>query len=413
MVKSANGGKGNPLTYTLLPVSYIINLMKLQTKVIQWRQVNDDLATRFVHVFDEISKSKQSLNDILDSMNTHKLNLTTDDCKEAENLEREFKQLEMELKTKLKTTVTKIRKGEIDQNVLEALILQYNPTTNEIMQKLNAFIANGGKIQKKIAVINILRAEGAEGVDFGEYSWERIKLSKDKTYVLRFDEVSKTKDKKLWNSTLEYFRKLMSEFNKAEGTGASASVGSQNENKVKFYFANEDILKPGKIKGKGVRIMLIENGKIQSKDVYGDYEKLLKIPIVGEYILVDNGNLGAYLTAIGVPTLQWYAVMKANVTITISELDGEYTVITSSTWANREYKFELDKEFGEVTDDGYDCQSLVRRVGNKLYHTQKLIIGGEKVERETIREFAENGMKVILTFNGCTAHRIFKRSISD
>jgi len=83
----------------------------------------------------------------------------------------------------------------------------------------------------------------------------------------------------------------------------------------------------------------------------------------------------------------------------ISEKDGEWTILTSTTLKSMELKFKLDEEFDEKTPDGREVKAKVTFEDGKIVTVQKAKKDGEK-STKSIRELEGDVLVYTMTIDG-------------
>lgn len=98
-IKSANGGKGKQLSYTLCPVEVVADLWNIEMKTeIVCRELDQDLLDDFVSLFDRLCKLKQQLCDYCSNIETHRMCVPSDHIDKASKRLRKFKKAEATLR---------------------------------------------------------------------------------------------------------------------------------------------------------------------------------------------------------------------------------------------------------------------------------------------------------------------------
>ena len=87
---------------------------------------------------------------------------------------------------------------------------------------------------------------------------------------------------------------------------------------------------------------------------------------VGTWNFESTDNFDQYLKAVGVNTVmaKFYNTLKPTVTITI--LNGLWTIKSESMFKSGECTFRLDEVFEENTWDGRTCETICRLDGDRM-----------------------------------------------
>ena len=73
LVKSANNGKGKQLEYKMVPLSIVVNYLKLSNIADRMiKSIGENSIMRIVHLFEEISGIKQQIYDLYNNLYSHK-----------------------------------------------------------------------------------------------------------------------------------------------------------------------------------------------------------------------------------------------------------------------------------------------------------------------------------------------------
>merc|ERR1711936_425609 len=96
-------------------------------------------------------------------------------------------------------------------------------------------------------------------------------------------------------------------------------------------------------------------------------------------------------------------------TMTITEENGVWNIVTKTSMKSMELTFSLGQEFDETTSDGRKCKTTVTMEGNKLITKQKPTKAGEK-DVTAVREFTDDGLTYTTTVEDVTATQVYKRS---
>ncbi|CAF0835493.1 unnamed protein product [Rotaria sordida] len=89
----------------------------------------------------------------------------------------------------------------------------------------------------------------------------------------------------------------------------------------------------------------------------------------GSWDYVDSENFDEYLKDLGVSWTHRMIAKGVKPHLTISELDGKWTVLSESALKTRTYDFIPGVEFDETTSDGREAKSIINFEGNKWIHT--------------------------------------------
>merc|ERR1712105_20992 len=128
------------------------------------------------------------------------------------------------------------------------------------------------------------------------------------------------------------------------------------------------------------------------------------------YTLTAKENYEEFLKALNVGFILRKAALASTPVMSISEDNGNWTMITKTTVKSIELRFRLGEEFEEDTTDGRHYKTTVTLSGNTMTTVQKATKSGEK-DVTAVREFSDDGIPLTLTTDGATSVQKFKRDL--
>ena len=135
------------------------------------------------------------------------------------------------------------------------------------------------------------------------------------------------------------------------------------------------------------------------------------VEITGTFLRTEEEGYSDFLSKLGVGMLKRKAATVSTPTMTITEKDGKYKMVTATTLAKVELNFELNVPFEETTPDGRTCKTTVSLDGNKMTTHQVPQKDGQK-EVKVIREFTDDGINVQMICENVVSKQYFKRQAS-
>merc|ERR1712121_608692 len=114
----------------------------------------------------------------------------------------------------------------------------------------------------------------------------------------------------------------------------------------------------------------------------------------GNYTRVSADQYEEALKALDVNVLLRKAALVSTPVMKVTEVDGIWSIKSSTTLKTIELKFKIGETFEEITPDGREVEAIVTHEGNKLISIQKAKKPGQK-STKVIREF--NGDEVVQT----------------
>ena len=130
----------------------------------------------------------------------------------------------------------------------------------------------------------------------------------------------------------------------------------------------------------------------------------------GKYSRISEENYEEMLQTLNVSYLLRKAALASTPQQEISELNGIWTIKTSTILKSVELKFKMDETFDEITPDGRDVSSIATVEGNKIVLVQNAKKKDQHSTR-SIREFTEDGFVLTIEVigTGVTSIQQFKR----
>merc|ERR1719412_26340 len=120
------------------------------------------------------------------------------------------------------------------------------------------------------------------------------------------------------------------------------------------------------------------------------------VQITGNYTLTAKENYEEFLKALNVGFILRKAALASTPVMSISEDNGNWTMITKTTVKSIELRFRLGEEFEEETTYGRKCKTTVTLEGNRMTTSQRATKSGEK-DVTVVRNFDDGGITVSLT----------------
>ena len=115
----------------------------------------------------------------------------------------------------------------------------------------------------------------------------------------------------------------------------------------------------------------------------------------GTYTRTSAEKYEEFLSELGVNFLLRKAATVSTPVMEVSEMDGVWTIKTTTTLKSVELRFRIGEEFDEITPDGRDVRAIVTlENGNQFVSVQTAKKEGQK-STKVIREF--NGDEVVQT----------------
>jgi len=137
MVQKYNGGKGKPLTYVMIPLSYIIAPDGGSPSRLAITSVDDIQAMQVLHLLDHITELKQKVHDLAGEVNDYRDRMPSHELEEARLLENHLEVHQARVKREFAKRLEKIRSEGEDEGCFDAFCDQHRKTANEIFCRCN------------------------------------------------------------------------------------------------------------------------------------------------------------------------------------------------------------------------------------------------------------------------------------
>lgn len=208
-IRADNGGKGRPVSYTLLPVSMLSLFLPIEVNVdITSTLPSVECLKGFVHLFDEFRASQQDLNDYQSYVSKHKLYMPETHVQTVSDRVRNLRTAEEALKANYAIVLQDVRRGISDSERLWQLLRDSN--VGDLSPKKIATLPDGHR--ELLAFIDMMVVNGAtyigyNGLDLGT---ELSRQGDVAAYVLSFSEAARQDDRS-WKANQNLLLELLKE----------------------------------------------------------------------------------------------------------------------------------------------------------------------------------------------------------
>ena len=160
-IDSANDGKGKPLMYTLLPLSTLTSLLKVQiARHVTIRELSSECA---VQAFDEINRVRQELNDHRTLLQDHRIYFSPSQIRLAGDRILEARTIETKLQASYTTTLKQVRAETSEESALWKVLDDFNKAGSAIHRLANI---ESRPSKEKIQLVTSLLAKGAKYIGY-------------------------------------------------------------------------------------------------------------------------------------------------------------------------------------------------------------------------------------------------------
>jgi hypothetical protein len=183
-ISEVNGGKGKPLTYTLLPLTILKFIYPMEiaanTTLVQ---LSFDTLERFVELFDNFRDAQLALSDYQSRIKEHRDCVPPRHIKEIDDLKDRANAQEAALKSQYSTTLKATRSGKADADKLWKLLEEFR--TGELSP--DSIAAASGKYTDKMDFFDLVTGKGAKYVGFTSGMELQKNSVRDEFYIFRFN----------------------------------------------------------------------------------------------------------------------------------------------------------------------------------------------------------------------------------
>ncbi|KAK3291286.1 uncharacterized protein B0H64DRAFT_45564 [Chaetomium fimeti] len=208
-ISASNGGKGKPLVYTLVPVEMLHMLYDLTIEShISLKRLGHDVLDEFVHLFDELTTVRQSLNDYYHDAKEYRFCLPDSHLAEASDRLRQAKAGEARLKEEYASALSNVRRGKSEPNCLWSL-LKESRSDNSSPENLMSIIRDH---EEKIKFAVTMVKKGARYVGHGGLNALNnliMEQGRNDAYVFYFNDAVQATQPSRWDDNRRLILELL------------------------------------------------------------------------------------------------------------------------------------------------------------------------------------------------------------
>jgi GTPase SAR1 family protein len=207
-VANANGGKGKPLTYTLLPIPLLAKVLKREiARSVTIQQLSAECSEKFVQVFDSIATTWQDLNDYRALLQDNRGYIPQDHIRTVGDRISKARTLETKLQSIYASALNDVRAGRADESSLWKVLEDFGSGDFKV-HRLTAIISS--PYREKVQFLENLVAQGAKYIGFNGESLD-LELGSNPDvdiHVFHFSEAAKS-NSELWKQNLSILYQLL------------------------------------------------------------------------------------------------------------------------------------------------------------------------------------------------------------
>ena len=182
-ISSVNGGKGKPITYTLLPLTFLKYLFPSKTLVdVTFIQLSPNVIEKLVHLFDNFHEAQLALSDYIIRINQHRECVPFYHIEDIEDFQYRAKAREADLVSQYSMILRDFRSGVTPVNSVLGLLQDFN--TGDISPASISTAAR--EYADKMDFVDLVTRKGAEYIGFTNNT-DPSRNSSDEIYVFHFD----------------------------------------------------------------------------------------------------------------------------------------------------------------------------------------------------------------------------------
>ncbi|KAI0592753.1 hypothetical protein F4775DRAFT_83035 [Biscogniauxia sp. FL1348] len=185
-VSEANGGKGQPLTYTLMPLSFLAMFRLLEIKAnITLHQLGADCLQRYVQLFEDVDQALQSLREYVARLRRHPCSVPPQHLYSTTEILSQSIANEAMLKSEYASLLKDVRSGKSDPQKLWELLNEFLGSVSSPSKLQRAMIYD-----EKMELEDFLAREGVLFVGYHSKTIETLlhESPHDDAYVLYFND---------------------------------------------------------------------------------------------------------------------------------------------------------------------------------------------------------------------------------
>jgi GTPase SAR1 family protein len=210
-VKAANEGKGQPMSYTLLPLSILSILNVLEIKAdITINQLSIECLEKYVQLFDELCGAQQNLHDYYARIRQHSHCIPPQHIQAVADQLSKARAAEATLKANYANLLRNVRSAKADAVELWRLQLRQLPEEFRAGESSPENILSMAKYNEKIDFVDHISSKGAQYIGYESSSLNNALSANpyDDAYVLFFNDHIRCHCDR-WNENLNLLQELL------------------------------------------------------------------------------------------------------------------------------------------------------------------------------------------------------------
>ncbi|RYP83149.1 hypothetical protein DL769_001455 [Monosporascus sp. CRB-8-3] len=205
-IECTNDGKGKPISYTLMPLSFLgmINLLEIKADVAV-HQLSVDCLEKFVKLFDDFRGAQQRLYDYHSRIQIHSTTVPPDHLQDVEDMLGKMRGWEATIKSDYATTLKDVRSGKADAQQLWDLLGR-----SRSGEMSTASVLSLMRYVDKMDFVDLISREGGRYVGYGGPVLATLLLENrdDDAYIMYFNDELRTSSD-AWNETAAVLLELL------------------------------------------------------------------------------------------------------------------------------------------------------------------------------------------------------------
>ncbi|KAF3920073.1 hypothetical protein AA313_de0200452 [Arthrobotrys entomopaga] len=171
-ISTANDGKGVPLTYTLMPLSFlsIVPIIEMKTNIIL-HELSHECLEKFAQLFEEICETQKTLKGYIERLKNHQECVPLVHIRDAEKQLRNTRTSEATLKSKYSRLLKGVRRGDLDSEELWKLLEEFQEETWKSTPEFTLLMI---QFEQKMELMDIIAAKGAHYIGYRSKSIQNL-----------------------------------------------------------------------------------------------------------------------------------------------------------------------------------------------------------------------------------------------
>lgn len=246
VVKKTNGGKGVPISYTMMSLATLRKMCKMQLKTgVICKKIEEDLVQRCLETMEDVTKTRQKIADLVSTVSENQDAALEDDIAKAQDLQKNFTRSEVKFKAKLMEKLVAVRSDELKTTALAKTLNDFLGDQNS-PANASKEIGQFSTLSAKFKLVGHLKRRKV--LYLGRNAMYEMALqqnSKKKLYLLYLRYSMKLSDPMKWRQETDLFFRLLlahNEDNEFQFIVVDCEVQADAETRMHIEFYDKGVL---------------------------------------------------------------------------------------------------------------------------------------------------------------------------